>query len=597
MELVINRRGIDVNLSYEHKQQCPRCVSEGRDRSGNNLHVYGLDARGKHKGAKCFACDYTIPSEEWLEENGHVQEEEISWTMIQFTEDDHKRLKAHTTYDSKNWRGITEATSKYFGVLYEYDKEGALISQYTPNTIQGKFSGYKKRMLPKTFSALGTNGAECDLFGQFRFLKTKAKYCMIVGGEIDQLSAYQMLRDYQRQTGKTDYDPVPVASPTVGESGSFKQLQAQYEWFSRFEKIILCFDNDSAGKAATEKMVLALPKGKVYIADMTLKDPNEYLKQGKQREFVSVFYDAKPYTPVGVVGSNELYEKTLSQALTPKIPLPPFMRGLRDATAGGIPLGYIINLGAASGVGKTSFVNELIYYWVFHSPHKIGVVSMELEAGQYGEVMLSRHIQRKIALISDPQEKVDFLMRDDIKRKAEELFTTDGSSPRWHVLDDRDGSLESLKKVVEELVIALDCKVIVLDPIQDILDGLTNEEQSLFMKWQKQMVKSHMVTFININHIRKSGVGEKSGSAGAFITEEDFQGSSAIFKSGGLNVLFTRNKYAADEIERNTTHVIISKCRWTGVTGPGGEFYYDNSTHTLWDKQEWMENNPIPTNF
>ena len=93
MELVINRRGIDVNLSYEHKQQCPRCVSEGRDRSGNNLHVYGLDARGKHKGAKCFACDYTIPSEEWLEENGHVQEEEISWTMIQFTEDDHKRLK------------------------------------------------------------------------------------------------------------------------------------------------------------------------------------------------------------------------------------------------------------------------------------------------------------------------------------------------------------------------------------------------------------------------------------------------------------------------------------------------------------------------
>lgn len=34
-----NRYGVD--LSREHKTGCPRCIKNGADRSGNNLHVYG----------------------------------------------------------------------------------------------------------------------------------------------------------------------------------------------------------------------------------------------------------------------------------------------------------------------------------------------------------------------------------------------------------------------------------------------------------------------------------------------------------------------------------------------------------------------------
>ncbi|WP_216648926.1 hypothetical protein, partial [Stenotrophomonas sp. MY18] len=86
--------------------------------------------------------------------------------------------------------------------------------------------------------------------------------------------------------------------------------------------------------------------------------------------------------------------------------------------------------------------------------------------------------------------------------------------------------------------------MIILDPLQDILDGMSNEEQAVFMRWQKGMNKSHKVTFININHVRKSGQGGKQNSQGADLSEEDFQGSSAIFKSGACNLLFTRNKEA-----------------------------------------------------
>ena len=37
----------DIDFTYEHKTQCVKCASEGGDRSGDNLHVYGLDDDGR----------------------------------------------------------------------------------------------------------------------------------------------------------------------------------------------------------------------------------------------------------------------------------------------------------------------------------------------------------------------------------------------------------------------------------------------------------------------------------------------------------------------------------------------------------------------
>ena len=39
-------QGVDISyidFTYEHKVQCPKCASEGCDKSHDNLHVYGLD--------------------------------------------------------------------------------------------------------------------------------------------------------------------------------------------------------------------------------------------------------------------------------------------------------------------------------------------------------------------------------------------------------------------------------------------------------------------------------------------------------------------------------------------------------------------------
>lgn len=547
----------------------------------------------------CFVCQKTVPSEEFKEQNPKKvskvrtsAKEEKSMEVKPsskpaMTPDENAEIKSVTGVAGKGFRGLKDETTKPFGVRYAYDADGEVEEQYYPTTQDGQIVGYKIREVPKNFYSKGRTGADCELFMQFKFNRG-GKYILITEGELDALSAYQMFCDYNKTRGG-DYE-MAVVSPTTG-ANSHKQIAAQYRFFDSFDNIIVCYDNDKAGKEATEDVVKALPKGKVKVMHMRYKDPNTYLEEEKQDEFIRNFYEAKRYTPVGVLGSGDLYDKILEQATVPKVPFPPFMDTLNAMLVGGLPLGHIINVAAGTGLGKTSFVNEMIYHWIFNSPHKIGIVSMELDSGQYGETLLGRHLSRKISLIQDDTVKKDLLESDKVREKANELFYNADGQHRFYLLDNRDGTIEEIQDTVEELVVSCGCRIIVLDPLQDILDGLSNEDQALFMKWSKGIIKSHNVTLIFINHVRKSASGTQNSSQGGSFTEEEIQGSSTIIKSASANILLSRNKYAEDPIERNTTKVVLSKNRICGLTGPAGNVYYDNDTHTLHNLDDWLNNN------
>lgn len=566
-------------------EACPRCVRNGRDRSGNNL------ARYNDNSAFCFACGYTLLSEAYKIERGIINEEseeEEVMTKEMITQEEAEQVKGYTSNKGKNLRGLTDETYKYYNVRTKYDEEtGEPSAQYYLYTEGYKTCGYKVRELPKSFHIIGKVGSGSDLFGQWKHKNSNSKWVVICAGEIDAMSAHQMLTNYNKSRG-SDYEPVPCLSPSTGESGCKRQLQNQYDYLSKFDKVILCFDNDDAGQKAVEKIVSILPKGKVYIMSLCMKDTNEMLVSGKEKEWISSFFKAQKYTPDGIITSANLMDKIIEQALTPKIPLPPFMHRLQDLMAGGIPLGVIVNLASSSGAGKSTFVDSMTYYWVFNSPHKIGVVTLESDSGQYGTKILSQHIHQKIDLISNTDEKMALLESREVQEKAKELWYNPDGSPRWYLIEERDGGIESLKALVMELIIACECKVIILDPLTDLLDGLSNDEQSVLMRWMKGTVKSHQVTFINVNHVRKNSGGQKANSTGAELHEEDIHGSSSILKSGACNLLFMRNKEAEDDVEKNTTKMKMSKCRWTGQTAYAGEYYYDNATHTLHDKLDYF---------
>ena len=165
MSKTIVRYGQEIDLSYERKGACVRCQREGRDRSCNNMHFYGLDENGKHKGGHCFSCGYTIPSEEHMEKSGFVYEynEEFDNMGSLFNNEIHNQIKSETGVDTKGYRGIRTDISKWFGVRYQYSEEdGSVTKSLYPCTKNYEITGYKVRNHPKDFrGAVGEVGAEC----------------------------------------------------------------------------------------------------------------------------------------------------------------------------------------------------------------------------------------------------------------------------------------------------------------------------------------------------------------------------------------------------------------------------------------------------
>lgn len=572
-------------------EACDQCGSK------DNKAVYSDGS------SHCFGCGFTIPSEAWLEENAdkgkskskvktssRKEDNSMSFgesktTKPAITEEENQAIKGKTSTSGNGFRSIRDDVYKYFGVRHSYDeKTGEVTEQYYPVTQEGQISGYKIREVPKNFRSIGRTGADCEMFMSFRFNRG-GKYLLITEGEADSLAAYQMLKDYNSKRG-SDFETA-VVSPTTG-ANSQKQIAANYKFFNLFDQCIVAYDSDKAGQEAIEKIIPALPKGKVKIMQMRYKDANEYLEKGKDKEFISDFYAAKSYTPAGVVGSSELYSRLIESTQVKKIPLPPFMKKL-DEMLNSVELGTIGVIAAGSGAAKTTVANELIYYWLFNSPYKIGVVSLELTCGQYAQAMLSRHIENKIANIKDPSDKLKFLETDHVKTKAEELFKTPDGQDRFVVIDERDGSIEVLQQKIEEMVISCDVKVIILDPISDLLDGLPLAEQANLMKWQKSLIKNYNVTFINIAHIRKGSNNKESASTGAFVPEEAVIGASQQVKSASWVVMLQRDKYSEDDVVRNTTHIVLTKNRSNGVTGKAGSMYYCNQTHRLYDLEDWSD--------
>ena len=505
---------------------------------------------------------------------------EVKSTKPVISDSEKARVKSETTNKSGVFRGIRDEISTMFGVRHSFTEDtGEVCEQYYPVTQEGLLVGYKVREVPKNFYSIGRTGADCELFMSFKFNRG-GKYVVITEGEVCALSAYQMLKDYNSKRG-SDFE-IAVVSPTTG-ANSQKQIAANYKFLDQFDNIILAMDNDKAGEDAVDKIIPALPKGKVKVMQMRFKDHNEYLEKGKEKEYIQDFYSAKTRVPVGVLPSSSLYERMMKQVATPKVPFPAFMGKLNEMFIGGMPLGYIFNIAADTGVGKTTFVNEMVYYWIFNSPHLIGIVSMELDAGQYTEVLLSRHISRKLSLMGDTGEKLKYLSSEKVKEQVDQLTLKEDGSERFYLLDNRDGTVEEIQDTIEELVVSCGCKVIICDPLQDILEGLSNEEQALFMKWAKGFIKSHNVSFVLINHMRKS---DNSG-------EQDIMGHSSIIKSASANIILKRDKLAEDDMVRNTTTISVAKNRVCGLTGPAGGMYYDNNTHTLHELDKWIEENGI----
>lgn len=582
---------------HEHKRDC---------NSSDALAVYQHESEDETwYDSYCYSCNQYFSKEETHNssvavslgiKDGVVVEKKsfnVRPKPQPMTKEEVKDFIKKTGYKSNNYRGIRDDVSQFFGHLTKLDNNGNVIARYYPETQGTNVTGYKCRMHPKNFNygKLGLTGQTCDLSGQVKF-KGHSKYVLIVGGCEDKAAAYQMLIDNQKDRGQSDFEPIAVVSPTTGEPSAYKQVAAQYDWLDTFEYIVIGMDNDEAGRAATAKIVSVLPEDKVKIAVWSGKDPNQMLNDGKAKQFVRDFYNAKPFVQDGIKSSANMMQAVLDELSTPRLTLPSYMRAMQDNMGGGILDCTITNVIADTSVGKSSHVNNMVYHWIFNSSSPITILSLEATEGQWGTDMLSLHLKINLRWM-DEEERKRFLTQPEIIEKCNELFFKENGEPRFYIVDERDGKIDKVEKQLEKAFKQYESRIFIIDVLTDILRGMDSEHQESHMKWQKMFIKKG-ARLINVLHTRKPPKSKDGKSVP--ISEYDAYGSGTFVQSAAINILLERDKEAEDPVEKNTTHVRMPKCRG-GITGDCGEWYFDFKTRQCYDKKDYFENGGMAREF
>lgn len=593
---------------------CPSCLSN------DNLAVYiKHDDEGKeYLDGSCFTpnCANKFMTEEQLREEGVLEEGFVTpkvkpVTRTAITKEEYKALTSRTNHDTTMkdgslYRGIKPETAHFYGHLFQRDSNGEIIRTYYPetkSTFKGELNslrGYKSRDLPKVFGRhnVGIVGTSNDFSGQHKF-PNGGKWVLIVGGEECKLAAAQMLRDYQIQRKQEDYDRIAVVGIHCGEGSLAKVCANSYDWLDTFEEIILCMDNDEAGRKAIQDAVKVLPENKVKVMTTSLKDCSEMLQQGKQKQFISNFYDAKPLVETGIQSSVDAAQGVREHLLSEKITLPPQMSKLQAAMRGGIKSsGAIVNIIGLTSIGKSFFSDTLLHHWIYHSPLVPTVLTIERTASELILDLYSYHIEQNLTWFEDGRDALEYLERDQVKTMCEDMLMDEYGQPRFHVIDSRTGDIKELEKQLEKAMKSLGSRLFVLDVLTDVIRSLPLDKQEEHMLWQKQMKKEGAI-FVNILHTTKNAASSDFSSKKQDevtddtkfkrVSEYDILGSGTIPQSADINIVLNRNKMANDRVVKNTTYVDMPKCRG-GLTGSDiCKLYYDPLTRKQYDLDEYLD--------
>lgn len=521
-------------------ESCPKCGSK------DNL------ARYSDGHAFCFGCEYFEPADGSEEKPPYIHEKGLIKANHDLIDGEYKALKA---------RGISEETCRKLGYkVGTHNGNPVQIAMYYNEN--GKPVAQKLRFKDKTFAVKGSL-KEALLFGQQAWTSATGKMVVVTEGEIDALSVSQI------QGNKW-----PVVSIPNGAQGARKAISKHIAWLSKFETVVLMFDMDEPGQKAAKEVASLFKPGKVKIAKLPLKDPNDCLMNGQSKAVVEAIWNAEPYRPDGILRVTDLITKAKQKV---EIGMPWWMEGLTKATYGR-RLGEIYGLGAGTGVGKTDWVTQQMCF-------------DEQELGM------------KVAAFYLEQNPVETLLRLAGKRAGKRLHVPDGS---W-TDEERDAALDSLEQSdrfffydswgstewdviaerIEFLATAYDVKMFYLDHLTALaahaederrfLDGLMEEMAALANRLQ---IIIHFISHLTTPE-------GKPHEEGGRVMAKHFRGSRAIQQWSFFMFGLERNQQAEDPEERQTTTFRVLKDRFTGqANGMTFAIGYDTETGRLYEKRD-----------
>ena len=444
-----------------------------------------------------------------------------------------------------NKRRISDSTCKRFQITVD---RGELRFHYFDRN--GKVIGAKVKTKDKQFRYEGDTDGR--FFGQHLWT-TFNKRLVITEGELDAASCSETQPGW------------PVVSLPTGAAGAKRAVQQNLEWLQSWDEIVLFFDNDEAGRKATEEAASLLPPGKVKIAAFhpEYKDASDALVDGNNYAINDAINHAKPYTPGEIVNAKDLYELIISNPDNCLHEYP--FNGLQTKTHG-IRLGELTTITAGTGIGKSSFCSQLATD-LLNKGERVGYLALE-----------ESNRRTALRLMSVDQGK-SFHLGNHERTTLSEAF--DNTIARWNLfLYDGFGSIDPdvIYNRVEFLAKGLDCRVIFVDHLSILISGLDGDERRMIDKTMtrlRSLVESTQVSLFLVSHLRRTQ-SDQNHEEGARTNLGQLRGSAAIAQLSDCVIGLERNQQ--DEGDANSTVVRVLKNRYSGETGTAGTLSYDIDT-------------------
>jgi twinkle protein len=454
-------------------------------------------------------------------------------------------------------RSIKQETCKKFGVKVDQ----AANKHIYPYFDQDKnHVGNKIRLASvKKFMVEGDT-KNATLFGQNLF-SPKGKYITVTEGEIDALSIYQMFGSKW-----------PVVSVKHGAGSAHKDCQNSLEYLNSFDNVILCFDNDSQGKKAADKVASLFEPHKCKIVELDYKDANEYLVAGQTQGFVNKWWNAVEYTPAGIRNLKDLGEDLYKDDFCETVPYP--WVGMNEKLYG-MRTGELITFTSGAGMGKSSILRELMHFIMSNTSDKIGVLALEESIRNTAFNIMSVEADARLYI----KEVRDTFSREQLTSWEEKTIGTG----RFFAFD-HFGSIsnDEILNRIRFMAKALDCKWIFLDHLSILVSGqedMGDERRSidLLMTKLRSLVEETQVGLLLVSHLRRA-TGDRGHEDGREVSLSHLRGSQSIAHLSDSVVALERNQQEEEERLANTTTIRILKNRYTGETGIATYLHYNRET-------------------
>lgn len=478
------------------------------------------------------------------------------------------------TFQQLSKRKLTEETCKHWSYgTAEYAGKPVHVANYRDET--GTVVAQKVRFANKDFLMLG-EPKKAGLYGQHLW-RNGGRKVVVTEGEIDALTFSQ-----------TQGNKWPVVSVPSGSKGAKGAIQASLEWLSKFDEVVLMFDNDEPGREAVAECAPLFEPGKCKIATLPLKDASDMLQAGRVEELVNAMWSAKEFRPDGVVAGTDLWESIVTEKKNDSVPYP--WMGLNNLTHGR-RRGELVLLTAGSGMGKSEVAGQIAYDGLMNHGETLGYIALEESTKRTALRLMGLNMGKKLHV--DREGVTEMELR--------QAFDDTVGSGRVYLYD-HFGSTDSANLInkIRYMVKGLGATTVVLDHISIVVSGIGDGDERRIidnvMTSLATLVKETDVRLILICHLKKpDGTPHEEGGR---VTLDDLRGSGSLKQLVDIVLGLERNQQ--DEVKKNWTLIRVLKNRFTGETGEACWLKWDTTSGRLSEgipefeiEEEQTNNNPF----